>query len=171
MIKLLKSSHTYLVALFFSTFLCFSCSDGTEEIEEVIEKEVEEEMEEVLVDTVFTLAAGNYKGLWDSRATGGAVFSELAVTATLEEAEEGTFTGILYISDDFTSCCGGDDGDGPITFTVLEHQVTFEWKDEIADCTGTFSGSGTLTADNTFRVNITGTDCDGDHTGSIRFFE
>lgn len=162
MIKLFKSKHIYLAALFVIAIPFFTCSQSNEE----------ETTAEVEIDTVFTLAAGDYKGLWNSKASGGAVYSNLNLTARIEEGENGVFTGFLYISDDFTSCCGSvGEGDGAITVTISGHDVTFDWIDEIPNCKGTFRGIGTLSANNAFTVVITGTDCDGDHTGSIQLFK
>lgn len=110
------------------------------------------------------LSAGNYKGLWNS-STSTATFSNLAISAKISVVSPGKFEGSFYISDNFTSCCGGAN-DGTISFTINEEKITgFVWDDTIPGCTGTFTGSGTITSKNTLRIEFICNDCDGDHTG------
>ncbi|MCB0488249.1 MAG: hypothetical protein KDC99_07225 [Cyclobacteriaceae bacterium] len=110
------------------------------------------------------LAGGNYKGLWTSN-TATASFSNLAISAKLTEVTPGKFEGTFFISNNFTSCCGGVN-DGAISFTVSEDAITnFVWDDTIIGCTGSFEGNGKILSNNSLKMEITGTDCDGDHTG------
>lgn len=115
-------------------------------------------------DDQLALAAGNYKGLWTS-STATATFSNLAISAKLSEVGPGQFEGTFFISNNFTSCCGGVN-DGTISFSVSGETITdFIWNDTISGCTGTFEGNGKISSSNSLRMEITGTDCDGDHNG------
>lgn len=129
---------------------------------------------EACVAQELSFSAGRYRGIWNSSATNGANFNDLNVTAIINNGEaEGSFTGSLFISGNFTSCCGaqGDNGDGAIAINISEGQVTFLWDDVIPGCEGTFNGVGTLVENDRITLNLTGTDCDGDHTGTLEFFK
>ena len=133
------------------------------------EPDVVEDPEEVPQE-IFSLEAGDFEGQWTSR-TATATFEGLSITARVRIESDSIATGELFISSNFTSCCGSDgiDGsDGSISFTVSDNRVkSFIWDDVIPNCEGTFNGSGRLAADNSIEVNFTGTDCDGNHTGSL----
>lgn len=121
-----------------------------------------------------SLEEGNYHGLWSSIATNGSVYVDLPITATIEKNSEGEYTGFLYISDNFTSCCNPDSerGDGPITISIDdEGEITFSWIDEIPFCPGEFIGTGTYIKTNEITLITNGSDCEGQHMGSIRLFE
>lgn len=110
------------------------------------------------------ISAGNYKGLWNS-STPTATFSNLAISAKISEVSPGKFEGSFFISNNFTSCCGGTN-DGTINFTSNGDKITgFTWDDTIPGCTGAFNGAGAITSKNNLRIEFIGNDCDGDHTG------
>lgn len=120
------------------------------------------ESEEVTTELV--LSEGNYKGAWNS-STPTATFSNVAISAKITEVSDGKYEGSFYISNNFTSCCGGTN-DGTISFAISEEKISdFVWDDTIPNCTGTFTGDGAITSKNNLRINFTGSDCDGNHTG------
>lgn len=113
------------------------------------------------------LTTGDYTGKWNS-TTATAKFTNLSISARIKEVSAGKFEGALFISNNFTSCCNSGKDDGAIHFTVNGTTITdFVWDDIIPDCTGTFMGTGTITSNNGFRIEFTGTDCDGDHVGDL----
>lgn len=115
---------------------------------------------------VLTFSAGDYTGIWNS-STGSRTFSNLKISAEITEPTPGNFRGSFYISGNFRSCCGGVD-DGTITFTVSDKEIVdFVWDDTINNCTGTFNGTGIITSKDAIRIEFTGTDCDGNHTGNL----
>lgn len=123
---------------------------------------------------IFYLEEGNYKGLWNSKATNGAEFKDLKVTATIIKKSDTEYTGALYISDNLKSCCKtkGDSGDGPISIIITGKDIKFNWVDNISSCLGEFKGKGVYTENNKIILtSLTGKDCDGDHNGSITFFK
>lgn len=126
----------------------------------------EEPMDELPVE-IHTFEAGNFEGIWNS-GTATATFEGLSITARIQIENDSLATGELFISSNFTSCCGSDGSDGPISFKVVDNNVkSFIWDDRIPNCEGTFNGSGKLLANNELEVTFTGTDCDGNHTGSL----
>lgn len=183
-----------LVILFVTFFLITSCGDDdssdsqpdvgmgvvvTATCSDGILNQDEEEIDcggvcEACIAQELSFSVGRYRGVWDSSATNGANFNDLNVTAIINNGEvEGNFTGSLFISGNFTSCCGaqGNNGDGAISISISERQVTFLWDDVIPGCEGTFNGVGTLVENDRITLNLTGTDCDGDHTGTLVFFK
>lgn len=145
-----------------------TCSDG-------IRNQDENEIDcEACTPPEIVLSEGDYRGLWNSSVVNGAVFTDLEITAIIRKGEEkDTYTGALFISNNFTSCCAttGNNGDGPITITIVDGEVTLRWTDKIPNCEGEFVATGTLVETNTMKLNLTGTDCDGDHTGTLEFFK
>jgi len=123
--------------------------------------------------TCITFDEGNYRGLWSSTATNGSVYTDIDVTAIIEKVSNGVYTGSLFISDNYTSCCNstGINGDGPFTITIVNEKITFKWIDEIPGCTGEFNGTGIYSENNKIELTLIGNDCEGDHVGSIEFFE
>lgn len=120
----------------------------------------------------YPLEEGKYKGLWNSTATNGSVYTNLKITATINKVTEGKYTGALYISDNYTSCCNsGSNGDGPITINITDGKITFKWIDKIPFCLGEFNGTGTYSDNNKMTLKLSGKDCEGDHLGSISFFK
>jgi len=149
-----------------------TCSDG-------IKNQDEDDIDcggvcETCTPQDIVLKAGRHKGFWNSAVVNGPTFTDLPVTAIINNGEtEGSYVGALFITNNFTSCCGtpGDNGDGEITITIVDKEISFNWNDRIPFCTGEFNGTGILEESNKIQLNLTGTDCDGDHTGTITFFK
>ncbi|WP_298289005.1 hypothetical protein [uncultured Lutibacter sp.] len=115
----------------------------------------------------YVLTSGNYTGLWSSKTTNRS-FTDLPVSTIIKEVAPGQYTGSFFISNNFTSCCNSGDNDGVISFNIKENILRdFKYNDIIPNCNGLFIGDGKLPEDNSIIINITGTDCDGDHTGTI----
>jgi hypothetical protein len=130
-------------------------------------KEVNSKQTKEVVSNGFTLTSGNYTGLWNSEST-KRTFTDLPVSATINEVASGQFTGGFFISNNFTSCCNSGENDGVISFTIDNNMLSdFKYDDIIPNCNGLFIGSGTLLEDNSIIINVTGNDCDGDHVGTI----
>lgn len=125
------------------------------------------------ISEILFIEEGNYRGLWNSNATNGSVYTDLKITATIKKITETTYTGSLFISDNYTSCCNssGTNGDGPISIKIEDGKITFKWIDEIPTCKGEFDAIGAYSEKNKFFLNLTGKDCEGDHKGSIEFFK
>lgn len=131
--------------------MCISCNDSEET----------NPVPEVLVIT-----AGDYKGAWNS-STATRTFSNYPISAKITEVSAGKFEGAFYVTSSFVSCCGGAN-DGTISFSITEDAITdFTWDDTIVGCKGLFTGSGTITGKDKLRIDFTGNDCDGNHTGYL----
>ena len=112
------------------------------------------------------ITEGDYVGRWVS--TADVQSFNVAISAKISEASSGKFSGQFFISSNFTSCCNSGADDGTITFNVSEDKISsFIWDDVIPNCEGTFTGEGTIIGEDSFRIDFTGNDCDGDHTGSL----
>jgi len=119
------------------------------------------------VENEYTLTSGNYTGFWNSTATNTS-FTDLPVSASVNEVAPGKFEGGFYISNNFASCCNSGDNDGIISFTIDNNILSnFKYDDIIPNCNGLFTGSGSVLSNNSIKIDIVGTDCDGDHTGTI----
>ena len=122
------------------------------------------------ITELLPLEAGNYRGTWNSSASNGSDFLGLKITARITKISNTEYTGTLYISNNFTSCCGtpGSNGDGEITITIIDGAIAFKWDDKIPNCNGVFNGTGTYVENNKIVLsNLTGNDCDGSHVGDI----
>lgn len=159
-----KSKHLFLALIkslclvFWMSFIA-ACQEAEEPEppEEVVEEPVQ----------IYKLDEGDFLGVWNSR-TSTVSFNGIAITARINIQGDTAVMGDLFISSNFTSCCGSENSDGPISFKVKDNAIqNFVWEDVIPNCEGTFSGSGRLRGDNNLEVTFTGTDCDGNHTGSL----
>lgn len=113
------------------------------------------------------LAAGNYRGSWNSTIP-TATFTDLPISAKILEVTSGNFEGEFFISGNFVSCCNSGANDGTIGFSMDKNDLNdFSWDDIIPNCTGTFTRTGELTDENAISISITGIDCNGNHTGTI----
>ena len=149
-----RNTMTLLFAILIGVF--FACSDGDDP--EVMDESPNES---------FDGYGGDYVGLWNS-TTEMAVFTDVSISARVNEASEGLLVGDFFISSNFTSCCGSGSSDGSVTIRLSQDSVTsFRWSDTISGCTGTFTGSGIIQDSARFVIDIVGTDCDGDHVGTI----
>lgn len=119
------------------------------------------------IDNEFPLESGNYNGLWNSKTT-HRTFTDLPISARIEEVSSGQFKGSFFITSNFTSCCNSGENDGTITFKVNKNVLNeFVYIDIIPKCNGSFTGKGKILDNNLVLIHIQGTDCDGDHKGTI----
>jgi len=140
------------MAILLSTFLMISC--GSDDNNDDDDQPTPEE-------------SNRYRGLWNSTTSLNRTFSDVAVSGTIDEVSTGNFRGEFFISGNFTPCCG-EFNDGTVSFTIEEGKITsFTYFDSIPNCPGTFNGSGVVNTDGSLLIDITGTDCDGDHVGTI----
>lgn len=147
----------FFTLLFIYTIAC-SSSDDSNEMAQNPEQEVG--------------FKGNYSGTWNS-TTPSITYTDYPVSITIEQERESggeiTLTGPFYATANQVSCCGSPD-DGSVVIKIVENQITsFTFTDRIVDCTGSFTGSGQVSANGTLVIDFTGTDCDGEHVGQMRF--
>jgi len=143
--------------ILFPITIGLSCSDdGPDE-----EKEQQEEQEVTL--------EGDYVGTWNSTTDMDITYTNFAISAKFKFAN----TDKTRLSGEFfarSSSTGTNDGTMQI---VLDGDSisSFNFNDTIIDCTGTFSGSGSITSKDpyTLEIDFTGNDCDGNHVGQLRF--
>ncbi len=106
---------------------------------------------------------GGYSGSWNDN-----LYTNFLITANLTFAD-GVLEGPFYYSNNFSSCCGGQN-DGSIKITIgSEGSISFSYKQELVSfmggaCPGNYSGSGSKDGIS-FSIEFTGDDCEGDHTG------
>ena len=115
---------------------------------------------------------GDYSGTWNS-TTPSITYTDYPISITIEQerksGEEITLTGPFYATASQTSCCGSVD-DGSVVIKIVDQTITsFTFVDRIVGCTGNFAGSGTIGSNGDLIIEFTGTDCDGDHIGVMRF--
>jgi len=154
----MKKEKPFLMnKLFIVIAICFmGCSGGSDDSQE------EEQQEETTLE-------GNYRGTWNS-TTPSATFTNVSVSAKLKfGGSTNTLTGSFFISSDFTVCCSAGDNDGTLVINFDGETITaFNYNDVITNCSGTFTGTGTVrTSDKALVIDFTGNDCDGDHVGQI----
>lgn len=107
-----------------------------------------------------------FKGKWN----GNLGFVDLDISMIVREVSANTFQGDFYVSDNFTSCCNSGTSDGSISYRVENSEIVdFTWNDIIPQCTGSFNGSGNILSGGDLRIDLTGTDCDGDHVAVLTF--
>lgn len=117
--------------------------------------------------TVFTIDEGDYIGLWNSRTT-SVTFTDLPISARVSYVSGNNYTGELFITDHFESCCNSVDSDGIMSFNISKNSIeAFSWVDVIPNCEGIFTGTGVLLSYSNLKIDIIGNDCDGDHVGTI----
>lgn len=113
--------------------------------------------------------AGKYSGIWND-----ALFSNFKVSMILNN----DYSGAIFYSSNFTTCCPkGGTSDAVVQFVINGTQITyFKAMQSLGDykggsCEGTYTAQGEVTDEITLTIsNLTGTDCDGDHTpGKVVF--
>lgn len=144
-------------------FVLFSCSSNDDE------PEVEQKEEE----TEITLE-GNYQGLWNSTTDTDAVFTDFPVSAKIAFANSAKtrLRAEFFATSTLTSCCKDEGNDGTMTMNLDGDAITsFSFNDQIVDCTGSFTGTGSITSKDpyTIKIDFTGNDCDGNHVGELLF--
>ena len=111
--------------------------------------------------------AGDYVGIWND-----AIYKNFDVTMSLGEDN----TGSIYYTKDFKACCGGS-SDGTVKFMFTGTTITSFVSNQFlgsykgGNCPTTYTANGVVTDEITLSIaNLSGTDCDGDHTpGTIKF--
>lgn len=154
--------------LFLPLSICISCSsdDGPAE-------QQEQEQQEPTEEEVLTLE-GNYRGTWNSDTDLDITYTDFGITAKFEFTDdtETRMRGEFFATTTFESCCSSGANDGTMLIDLDGNTIsTFSFNDIITDCTGTFEGSGTITSEDPFTLEIdfTGNDCDGNHIGQMVF--
>ena len=95
---------------FFLLLFSSSCEDSDSDSPEVTETPEQSDMPDVSDNPedpeiiIFNLEESDYRGLWNS-STSTATFTDLPITAKIEESSTGMFEGEFFISDNFSSCC------------------------------------------------------------------
>lgn len=108
-----------------------------------------------------------YRGTWTS-ATPTATFTAVVISAILIPVGDNNLSGELFISHSFVSCCSSGNNDGTVSIQFDGNQITsFSYADTIINCTGFFSGTGTIKTDGSLSINFTGSDCDGEHSNGV----
>lgn len=153
----------FLYSLFLSSSIFFTACSSSDD-----DTPAAEEPEEVVT------LEGNYSGTWSSDTDMDITYTNFAISARLKFAneEKTRLNGEFFATSSFVSCCESGDNDGTMVFVLDGMQITsFSFNDIITDCTGNFSGTGTITSENPYRleVDFTGNDCDGNHIGKMIF--
>lgn len=147
--------------LLFPLIICLSCSD-----DDGPEEEPKEENEITL--------EGDYIGTWNSNTDMDITYTDFGISAkfVFENTAKTSLKGEFFATTSFSSCCDSGDNDGTMFLDLDGDSISaFSFNDIITDCTGTFSGSGSITSKNpyTLQIEFTGNDCDGNHTGQLIF--
>lgn len=147
-----------LFYIVFSLLVCLSCSnDDSKEAEEEIIEQMEITLE------------GDYVGTWNSTTDMDIVYTNFAISAKFifANTDKTRLSGEFFARSSSTG-----DNDGTMQITLDGDSISsFSFNDTIIDCTGTFSGSGSITSKDpyTLEINFTGNDCDGNHIGQMVF--
>ena len=110
---------------------------------------------------------GEFVGTWDDN-----LYTAFGISTNLSlRLAGGRASGIFYYSNNFTSCCEGEN-DGTISFNLKEDGTIedFIYRQELANfrggaCPGTYNGEGFIENYTTLVINFSGDDCEGPHTG------
>lgn len=164
----MKKLDIKTVFFFLSLILLVSCSSNDDEQEQ--EQEQVQEQEEEKEATL----EGNYLGTWNSSTDQNIVFTDFGVSAKFEfaNAAQTRLNGEFFATTAFSSCCNSGDNDGSMILDLDGNDIiSFSFNDIITNCTGNFSGTGSITSITpyTIQINFTGNDCDGNHTGQLNF--
>ncbi len=172
-----------LLAILSCTIL-FSCSDnddGAPEEKEVVatcsdgimnQDEVEIDCggvcEKCEVES-FVLSVGTYQLIWNSTTDTNKTFSNDTDNSfselVLEVADNGELNGSFLWKQSENS---PKFDIGPITITITaDNKASLKFIETPPTCRGEFNGQGELKKDNQILFDITGTDCDGNHRGTI----
>ena len=112
--------------------------------------------------------AGQFIGTWDDN-----IYTNFGITTEL--SLDGSFLrGPFWYSNNFTSCCGGEN-DGAIILKLEDTQITsFTYNQRLVSfmggaCDGIYTGEGQIENFTDLVISFTGDDCEGPHTnGRIR---
>jgi len=152
-----------LFFLLFPLTICLSCGDD----------DGEEQMEQMEEEVEITLE-GDYRGTWDSTTDMDITYDGFPISAKFRFAgnSETRLSGEFFATSNFSSCCSDNANDGTMFLDLDGDTITdFDFNDTITDCTGTFSGTGSIISNDpyTLEINFTGNDCDGNHIGQMIF--
>ncbi len=128
--------------------------------------------EEIIMQEQAAGFIGDYTGTWNS-TTPSVTYTDYPVSITIEQervnGDEIILSGPFFATANQVSCCGSPD-DGSVVIKISGDQITsFSFNDRIVDCTGNFTGSGSVSSNGTLIIDFTGQDCDGEHVGQMRF--
>lgn len=156
--KIFKTVFIFL----FPIILITSCSN-----DEGSDEEKEEEQMEITLE-------GDYLGLWNSTTDTGETFNDFPVSAKISFANiaETKLRAEFFATSSFRSCCKDDGNDGTMNMDLNGDEITsFRFNDQIVDCSGSFAGTGSVTSKSpyTIKIDFSGSDCDGEHTGTLLF--
>ncbi len=113
---------------------------------------------------IFTLEEGTYQLFWNSTTDTGKSFTGTSASfTTLSAAGENKFEGRFFWRNHVN---GPSFNIGSITVTLDGNDATFQFI-ETPQCVGEFNGTGVLQENNRIKFDITGTDCDGNHIGTV----
>lgn len=147
-----------LFFLLFPLVICLSCSD---------DEGPEEEMEE-MEEQEITLE-GDYTGTWNSTTDLDITYTDFPISAKFVF---GNVAKTRLNGEFFARSSSTGDNDGTMVIVLDGDNISsFSFNDTLIDCTGTFSGSGSITSKNPFtlQIDFTGEDCDGNHVGQLIF--
>lgn len=150
---------TFFLVLPLVTFLSCSDDDSSEE--------VKEEVKEITLE-------GDYVGTWNSNTDKDITYTDFGISAKFIFANttKTRLSGEFFATTGFNSCCESGPNDGTMLINLEGDDITsFSFKDIITDCTGNFTGKGSITSKSPFtlQIDFTGNDCDGNHTGQLIF--
>lgn len=111
---------------------------------------------------------GYYIGTWNS-VTPSSTYTDFGISAKIRVSDSNEITGAFFYTTSFEVCCSEGDNDGTFTMKVDDKTITsFRLDDIQTDCSGVFTGRGTLReGDDALVIDFTGDDCKGDHVGQI----
>ncbi|GMN05624.1 hypothetical protein MTsPCn5_10120 [Croceitalea sp. MTPC5] len=156
--KLLKYASLMLLLLVY-----FASCSGDDPVEE----------EQKTEDTPVTLE-GDYIGTWNSTTDLDITYTDFGISAkfTFANNEKTRLSGEFFATTSFRSCCQDNGNDGTMLVNLDGDTIeSFSFNDQIVNCTGSFSGTGSITskAPYTLQIDFTGNDCDGNHIGQMIF--
>jgi hypothetical protein len=134
-----------------------SCSDDDSSNEEE-----QEEVKEITLE-------GDYSGTWNSTTDMDITYTNFAISAKFRfaNADKTRLSGEFFARSSSTG-----DNDGTMLINLDGDSISsFSFNDTLEGCTGTFSGSGSITSKDpyTLQIDFTGNDCDGNHEGQLIF--
>ncbi|MEQ9300702.1 MAG: hypothetical protein RIF33_19175 [Cyclobacteriaceae bacterium] len=142
-------------------FVTISCGDD-EDNDPVVEPVIVEP------EPVVATFDGQYIGGWWSDAANGSSYNNIPASMTIAAGSSATeWVGQFFYTRNHTSCCSNNPNDGTISFTMMDSVITnFQYLGTIPNCAGNFQGEGVLNAQGTIIIQLTGNDCEGEHSGA-----
>ncbi|CAN0459307.1 unnamed protein product, partial [Ectocarpus fasciculatus] len=112
---------------------------------------------------------GQYVGGWWSNAASGSVYENYPASISIAAGSSDTeWVGEFFYTRNHISCCSATNpNDGSISFTMVDSVITnFQYIGNLPECAGSFQGEGVLNDSGTIIIQLTGSDCEGVHTGT-----